>query len=339
MERPQRLLAILTVLQSGRRTTAADLAGQFAVSKRTILRDIDALAEADVPVVAERGRYGGISLVYAADVDVARLSDRETEALGLVGLDVARARELGLEAHTRGAARKLSTRAPWPGTPGTGGTAADGPSPGLSDLVAIDTAGWFDAERAIEAGSLLDALRRGHRLSLWYRTSGRTDAERLIVDPHGLYSRGGRWYLIAEVDARPRMFALTRLESWRELDESKEVRSSAPLAEVAANLVSALEQRRDVVVTALLDTATEDLARRILGSRLLSVEPFDACGRGADDSGRQGLKITVGYDEVDGVRQLIQFADHIEILDPPEARALVRGLSEDLAARHGDDRP
>ncbi|MCM1011542.1 MULTISPECIES: WYL domain-containing protein [unclassified Brevibacterium] len=338
MDRPQRLLAIIAVLQTGRQTTAADLAEQFDVSKRTILRDIDALAEADVPVIAERGRGGGISLVYGADIDVTRLSDREAEALGLVGVDVARARELGLEAATRSAARKLSTRAPWPvGAEHKGMTKTTG----LGDLVAIDTTGWFDAGPSIDAGPLVEALRRGRRLSLRYRPSGQSDAADHTVDPYGLYSRGGRWYLIADVEGDPRMFALSRVHTWRELGEPKRVRDDVTLAEVADHLVTRLETRHAVVVTAVIDAAAEDLVRRILGSRLLSLEPSVGLEPSDDDDRRwdETVTITVGYEELDGVRQLIQFTDHIEILEPLEARNLVHRLTSGMAARHDDGRP
>lgn len=101
MERPQRLLAILVALQANRQMTAAELAEQFAVSKRTVLRDIDALAAADVPVIAERGRYGGISLLPGAEIDVSRFTTTESEVLELIGLDLAKARQLGLEAASR----------------------------------------------------------------------------------------------------------------------------------------------------------------------------------------------------------------------------------------------
>ena len=91
MERPQRLLAILVALQANRQMTAAELAEQFAVSKRTVLRDIDALAAADVPVIAERGRYGGISLLPGAEIDVSRFTTTESEVLELIGLDLVKA--------------------------------------------------------------------------------------------------------------------------------------------------------------------------------------------------------------------------------------------------------
>ena len=43
--------------------TARDLATKLEVSERTILRDMDALSGAGVPVIAERGAGGGWSLI------------------------------------------------------------------------------------------------------------------------------------------------------------------------------------------------------------------------------------------------------------------------------------
>ncbi|MGB3306676.1 MAG: HTH domain-containing protein [Thermomicrobiales bacterium] len=58
MHRSDRLTGILIALQGGPRTAAA-LAARFEVSRRTIMRDMDALAGIGVPVVAEAGRNGG----------------------------------------------------------------------------------------------------------------------------------------------------------------------------------------------------------------------------------------------------------------------------------------
>lgn len=56
MNRTDRLLAIILELQDRKHLRAEDLAAIFEVSKRTIYRDIQALCEAGVPVVAMTGQ-------------------------------------------------------------------------------------------------------------------------------------------------------------------------------------------------------------------------------------------------------------------------------------------
>lgn len=322
VERPQRLLAMLVALQANRRMTAGELAEQFSVSRRTVLRDVDALAAADVPVFAERGRYGGISLLPGAEIDVSRLTNSESEALQLVGVDLAKARQLGLEAAARSAAQKLAARKRWR-RPGT-----DAERLPLGEVVAIDSGGWFVPEEQADVAALAQDLRLGRRLRIDYRASGRQKTHDRIVDPHGLFSRAGRWYLIAEVGGVPRMFALARLGAWEVLPEERRLSTDLPLETLAADLVSRLEERRTIRVIAALDAGTEDIARRILGSRLLSVEP---------SSDPEKVRIAVGYDQLDAVRQLMQFTDHIEIIEPPEARRLIAALAETIAHRHSPD--
>ena len=57
-----RLLSILMLLQARGRMTANALAQTMEVSPRTILRDIDQLSAAGVPLWGERGRQGGFQL-------------------------------------------------------------------------------------------------------------------------------------------------------------------------------------------------------------------------------------------------------------------------------------
>ena len=61
MNRTDRLTGIWLALQAGR-TTAAELATRFEVSRRTILRDVDALSQIGVPVVALPGATGGYEI-------------------------------------------------------------------------------------------------------------------------------------------------------------------------------------------------------------------------------------------------------------------------------------
>ncbi|MGI8688453.1 MAG: helix-turn-helix transcriptional regulator [Thermomicrobiales bacterium] len=61
MNRIDRLTAILLLLQGGKRT-AREIAQRFEVSRRTILRDIQALCEMGIPIAADLGASGGYTL-------------------------------------------------------------------------------------------------------------------------------------------------------------------------------------------------------------------------------------------------------------------------------------
>ena len=65
--RAGRLLSLLLVLQNGHRFTTAELAERLGVSQRTVLRDIEALSGAGVPVYGVRGPGGGFGATTMAN--------------------------------------------------------------------------------------------------------------------------------------------------------------------------------------------------------------------------------------------------------------------------------
>jgi len=322
MKRQQRLLAMLVALQERHRTTAAELAGEFGVSERTVLRDVQALADADVPVFAERGRFGGIVLLPGTQIDLARMTQAEAEILNVVGVDLDTARRLGVDAAARSALRKLAARRSSRPSP-----ANDAPQLDFAEVVAIDHRGWFAPPDDTDVASLVRDLRLGRRLRVDYRRSGRDRAESTVVDPYGVVLRADRWYLVADADGSPRLFALSRLQGWEVLDRPRRLRPGTDLAGVAAALAAALETDRQVTVTADLDADRLDMARRILGSRLIGTEATESQGT---------VRISVAYEQIGAVRHLLQFADHIRVVDPPEARRLVRELATTIAERHAE---
>ncbi len=82
--RASRLLQILLLLQNRGRLTCAALARELEVTRRTILRDVDALTEAGLPVVVLRGNQGGIELGFNYRTRLTGLAADEAEALGIM---------------------------------------------------------------------------------------------------------------------------------------------------------------------------------------------------------------------------------------------------------------
>ncbi|WZH38185.1 MAG: WYL domain-containing protein [Microbacterium enclense] len=312
-----RLLHLLLLLQTRQRVTTTELAERLEVSRRTILRDVEALSAAGVPVYAERGRAGGIVLVAGARLNASHLDPGELEALSVAGLDEALLDRLGLTAARHAAARKIAARE---------ATTAGAPDDArLSDVILVDSTPWLSGARAeVDVAELAWALRSRRRLRIEYRRSADATASARMVDPYGLVAKAGRWYLVADSDGEGRLFSLERLSGYEMLDAPAILRDSETLRTVWAALRQRTDSPGDIIVTARLRASRLDLARRILGARITSVEPL------ADG----WCTVTLGYPEIEAVRQLLQFGDHIEILAPGAARERVRELALDLVERH-----
>lgn len=82
--RASRLLQILLILQNRGRMTSGDLARELEVTPRTILRDVDALTEAGLPMVVHAGYRGGIELGFDHRTRLTGLAADEAEAIGVL---------------------------------------------------------------------------------------------------------------------------------------------------------------------------------------------------------------------------------------------------------------
>ncbi|WP_443744598.1 helix-turn-helix transcriptional regulator [Streptomyces sudanensis] len=211
---PDRFFSLLLALQTREAVTAADLAEQTGVSVRTVLRDLRWLQEAGFPVLVERGRWGGVRLLPGGALDTSRLTPAERDHLVLHGLDDEQRHQLGAGTESRRARAKLAARRQ--------PTASRLP---ISAVVVTDNSPWFgrDAEGA-DPSAVVGDVRRGVRLRIRYRRSEDTEPTWQVVDPYGLLAKAGRWYLVADRRAVPRLYALERLVDWRPM------RAPAPTA-------------------------------------------------------------------------------------------------------------
>ncbi len=80
-----RLIGILSILLQRDKITASELAEKFEVSRRTIVRDIEDISKAGIPITASQGRNGGISIMDGFKLDRTLLSSEDMKAI-LTGL-------------------------------------------------------------------------------------------------------------------------------------------------------------------------------------------------------------------------------------------------------------
>ncbi len=186
--RGARLLQILLLLQNRGRMTSATLAEELEVSPRTVLRDLDAMTEAGLPVIAHQGTGGGIELGFDYRSQLTALTTEEAEALALIlTADIPALDVLGLKTAAKRAAGKiLETQAE------------------TVRQVMAETAGMFrlsapplDQDDPRPA-ALARAVRGRNKVTLRAR-----DADRAQVHPTALWFDGVAWVLGSETGETP----------------------------------------------------------------------------------------------------------------------------------------
>ncbi|MFT4084750.1 MAG: WYL domain-containing protein [Nocardioides sp.] len=217
--RADRLLAELMILRDGR-TTARELAGRLEVTERTVLRDMEALSAAGVPVWTERGRGGGLRLMPGWTSDLSGLTVEEARALLVAGASVDTALGTGSAIGTA-LAKVLPTL--------TGQALARAEAAAARILVIEES---FLGRSRAAAPTLADLQRAvvvGRKVRVDYAGGSRPGVRTLV--PAGLVCAAGTWYLLATHRGARRTYRVDRIRSAAVLAEAAD-RSGLP--EVAA---------------------------------------------------------------------------------------------------------
>lgn len=203
-----RLLSILMLLQSHGRLTAPALARTLEVSTRTILRDIDQLSAAGVPVWGEPGRAGGFQLREGWSTSLTGLTEPESQALLLAGQPAA-ATDLGLGTAAASARLKMVAALPaeWRQQADLVGT-----------RLHIDPLDWYrSSETPPFLREVATAVWNGQRIAVRYESwRGQSESE---LEPMGLVMKAGTWYLAARTAGKDavRTYRLAAVKSLRVL--------------------------------------------------------------------------------------------------------------------------
>lgn len=199
MKRTARLYALVEELRAvaPRPLTVATLAARFEVSTRTVQRDLQALMETGVPVRTTSGRGGGWSIDPAMTLPPIRFTADEASAL------VAALASADASAPYAGAARTASQKIAASMT----GPASVAARELAARIVALPARTAESVRAAVE-----QALTHGTVLQLSYVDAAGRESHRM-VEPAGLLTADGKWYLIAWCRTRQsgRGFRLDRI--------------------------------------------------------------------------------------------------------------------------------
>ncbi|MGI5201452.1 helix-turn-helix transcriptional regulator [Spirillospora sp. CA-108201] len=303
-----RVLAMLELLQANPRMGGAELARRLGVDERTVRRYAARLDDLGVPVVAERGRYGGYRLMPGYKLPPLMLTDDEATA---VVLGLLAGRRLGLPGQaTESALAKVQRVLP----------------AALRERVQAlrDTLGFTLAARdsaAPDTGAVLTlaaAAREKRRVRMRYRSWQGAETER-DLDPYGLVFHSGRWYVTGH-DHRSgeiRTFRVDRVAAAEPGTARFEIPDDVDPVQHVTRSLARVPYAHEVEV--LLETDLAEARRRIPATTATLAE---AAG---------GVVMTTRAERLDGMaRMLAGLGFRFVIRRPDELRGHVRDLARAL---------
>lgn len=315
MNKTERMLAIVLELQRGGGRRAEDLAATFETSVRTIYRDMEALSEAGVPLVATPGR--GYALMPGYFLPPVSFTVDEATALLLGGDTVARQFDAQYREVAESALRKLAAALP------AGLRAAtDERRARLRFVSPVPTAPAVEEHLRLLRRAVLEGAGVRFRYHGWRNTREGSPPTERDADPHALVSLSGVWMLVAHDHLRGglRRFRLDRMDALALTGRTFTPPTSVERGEDAP---------RPVVVRALFDPA---IARR--------VREYPAFYATTYEEREDGLLVTLRVREAaDAVPWLLGWGRHVRVLEPADVRELLVAEAEAVAVKNAKTVP
>ena len=313
--RADRLLSILLLLQVNTRLTARELADRLEVSERTILRDMEALSAAGVPVTAERGAGGGWHLLQEYRTDLTGLNAAEAQTLFLARSSRLLA-DLGMGQIAEAALLKLMASLP-------AGSRQDVEH--TRECLHVDGAGWFKSDEAFPWLPVLqDAVWRERRVQMEYQRADGTAVSRL-VDALGLVAKGSVWYLVGAVDGSMRSYRVSRVQQ-AQVTEEKCVRPDG-FSLAAYWEQSVTEVKENIPCYPVRVRVGPELLTRLRQSQSPRIE-------WEEEMSEDGWTIlSVMFEtESEACDFILQLGSRIEVVGPAPLRARIRQVAESIVA-------
>ena len=310
-----RLITLIFLLQNQPNQKASDLAEKLGVSLRTVHRYFAMLDEMGIPVYAERGPYGGFSLVRGYKIPPLIFSLEEAVAVYLGTSLVSEMWGSLYRDAAQGALAKLENILPneqrreieW----------------ARRSLITTS----LNRVESNQLFSMLDDLRKAtrdhHQVSLVYQGATDKKADNRKVDPYALVFRAGLWYLVGYCHLRnaPRTFRVDRIERLTLLTQSFEMPEVFDVHQYLER-----EFKDQPSIRARLQFIPE--AAHIVKSNLMMWESVTENPDGK-------MEVTLTSPDLPFLASMtLSFAHWVTVLEPPELREMVREWAQKTANQY-----
>ncbi len=301
--------------------SASTLAAELEVSTRTVLRDIDQLSAAGVPVWSDRGREGGFQLREGWSTELTGLTEPEAHALFLSGLPKA-ATELGLGSASASARLKMLASLP---------AALRDDAARVGARLHIDPVEWYRAAKPpVHLQAVANAVWHQRVLAIRYESWSGT-RER-IVKPLGLVLKSGVWYMAALADGGKDVRTY-RVANIQKLSVQAGSFKYPKKFQLAAYWQASIKRFESDIYTG---TATVRVSQRGMKYvKELSAAVNDAVRQSGsvETEGARWTRITMPIESIEhAAHQLLSIGAEVEVLAPLALRKRVQKLLAATAA-------
>ncbi|WP_215147923.1 YafY family protein [Exiguobacterium sp. s91] len=313
MAKSDHLLAILWMLQSGKKVTAQYISKQLEMNIRTVYRYIDTLSASGVPIVAEAGHHGGYSLLPQFIEAPLFFDAEEQQSLYHAALFAEEAGYYGNAALNR-AVSKIKQHALDPST-----------SVPILDVIS------YQPVRSLEAETLLreidQAIRSRTTIHIQYCRANNEDIQSRHINPLKLTYWKHAWYVTAFCQLRgaTRHFKINRIKSFELLLKQFDFPDDFDVQSSFMNslLPKQKEQQDELILTG--DTSTIDSICQHWYFKYCLVE---------QDRNRAVFKIETSVLNEQVPSLLIAYGTSIRVVSPVEIKSKIIDRLNELIASH-----
>ena len=301
--RADRLLSIMLILQAQGKTTTRALAEKLEVSRRTILRDIDALTLAGVPVHAEAGHGGGVYLDEHYRVSLTGLNEAEVRAL-FVSTQPGPLKDVGLGRAAEDTLLKLFAALP---------SLHRKEVERMQQRMLLDPASWWRHGETLPHLEVLKVAVFGDcRVQARYERADRHIVDH-ILEPYSLVAKASVWYVIARRDGELRTYRASRFIEVRAMNEQFERDPTFDLAKYWHTQVKAF----------IANMPSYAFTMRLNASRLRLLRLYAEGGYTIRDTSPDGASLTVDV-QLSSLEEAIMLVLGLgtdgEVIEPGELR-------------------
>jgi predicted DNA-binding transcriptional regulator YafY len=309
--RADRLLSILLLMQSGDKWTVRELASRLEVSERTVVRDMEALAIAGVPVYADRGHNGGWRLAEGYRTTLSGLHRDDIRLLLMAQMsrmfeDLGKRREtdLLLDKFMNGLSPSVRKEADT-----------------VKERIHIDGAGWSESmEKFPHLPVLYEAVWNELTVRIVYGR-GEETVEREL-QPLGLVAKGNTWYVAGVVDGEIRTYRVSRVSEVRESGKRFVRPDRFDLAAYWER--SSAEFRMKLPSYRAKVKVRASAVQRLYDTRYIKVDNLEEDGEG-------WLTACVDFQTMEfGCGIVLGFGPDMAVIEPAELRRAVIGAASEL---------